>query len=853
MSKLLEILLIGHSLVGHTLPDMLQHALHETPGEGRVAVHVINGAPLGWNWEHSADAEGVDARAVLPSGDFGTVVMTEALPLVNHTTWSDSHGHAALFYELAVQSNPEAQVFLYETWHSLDSGTGVAVEYDDNDHIAWRDRLDQDLALWQGIVDHVNKVRAPGGAPMRLLPAGQAMGLMHDEIARGAVPGIDDIRDLFHDAIHPNDLGWYYVAMVHYAAITGQSPEGLAPRFTTAGIDASPAELAGVMQRLAWESVAGFEQAQAPAPQPRHQATAEAATTDAAPGPAGTTETERASAAPLAQTVPAETGGPAIGFNLAPVSDWSTQQPFLDVMKSARAWTGHLPGQWGGWNHDDLARGGWLDEDGWPLALPDELDSIGTILFADLPPEAVSTEGNYRLTHAGAGRLELRGRVRNLGQRPGEIRFHYAPGPGILELHIRETDPDGTGDHVRDIRVVKEEHLERQAAGALFNPLWLERLGRPTVLRMMDWMATNNSELAAWADRPRVSHYTWSRKGVPVEVMIALANEIGADPWFTLPHLADDDFVRRFAGAVRDGLEPGLRAHVEYSNEVWNWGFAQSHWAEAQGQERWGEDGTWTQYHGMRAAQVAGIWNEVFGGQAADRLVNVIGVQTDWIGLERAILHAPLWVAENPQDITPPFGHFDAYGVTGYFSGRLGSDDKAPKVLDWIAESRAWATAEAEALGLEGAAREAHVAVHRFDLATDMAAMELRDGALTGDATYSLAHMLGEVLPHHAAVAREHGLELVMYEGGTHVVGDGERVHDEALTKFFHHINYSPQMSYLYDEFMDGWRALGGGVFNAYVDVLAPTRWGSWGHLRHLDDDNPRWQTLLRRDPALGR
>ena len=42
----------------------------------------------------------------------------------------------------------------------------------------------------------------------------------------------------------------------------------------------------------------------------------------------------------------------------------------------------------------------------------------------------------------------------------------------------------------------------------------------------------------------------------------------------------------------------------------------------------------------------------------------------------------------------------------------------------------------------------------------------------------------------------------------------------------------------------DGWRAAGGTLFNAFVDVAAPSRWGSWGALRHLDDDTPRWQAL---------
>jgi len=34
-------------------------------------------------------------------------------------------------------------------------------------------------------------------------------------------------------------------------------------------------------------------------------------------------------------------------------------------------------------------------------------------------------------------------------------------------------------------------------------------------------------------------------------------------------------------------------------------------------------------------------------------------------------------------------------------------------------------------------------------------------------------------------------------------------------------------------------------LFNAYAGVFKPGRWGSWGHLRYLEDDNPRWRVLI--------
>ena len=63
-------------------------------------------------------------------------------------------------------------------------------------------------------------------------------------------------------------------------------------------------------------------------------------------------------------------------------------------------------------------------------------------------------------------------------------------------------------------------------------------------------------------------------RGVPLEVMIRLANDTGTEPWFTIPHLADDGLIVRMAETIRDQLDPGLRAWIEFSNETWNWSFS---------------------------------------------------------------------------------------------------------------------------------------------------------------------------------------------------------------------------------------------------------------------------------------
>jgi len=524
-----------------------------------------------------------------------------------------------------------------------------------------------------------------------------------------------------------------------------------------------------------------------------------------------------------------------LAFGLFGLADYSTQQPFIDQMRTAREWIGHLPGQWGGHDADWLREGGFLDENGWIARIPTNLARIGTLILTDLPAEMTSVAGRYHAQWEGSAYPAFRGAARNVRYAPGNATFDFQPGGGAVLVEINRGD-------LRNLSVVHERHLERHAAGEIFNPDWLALIGDAETLRFMDWMATNNSDQIVWSDRPRLTDYTWTPRGAPLEVMLQLANLTGAEPWFTLPHRADDDYMRRFAEMVRDGLRPDLRAWVELSNEVWNWSFTQADWAEQSARARWnGREWGWVQFYALRATEMVRIWADVFAGQS-ERLVRVLSVQSGWIGLEQDILHAPLWQAEDPAN-TPPYEHFDAYAVTGYFTSALHADERQPLLDDWLARSLAEAEAQAQALPPED--RAAHIAAHRFDLALDLAGQELLDGSVSDDPNNSVRHLLDETLTYHARVAAEHGLVMVMYEGGTHVIVQPERHGDSDLVDFVIALNHSAQMADLYRVLIAGWGALTPAPFNAFVDVSAPTVWGSWGALRHIDDENPRWDALM--------
>ncbi len=391
---------------------------------------------------------------------------------------------------------------------------------------------------------------------------------------------------------------------------------------------------------------------------------------------------------PLTDVFGTQTSAAAMAFGLRGVVDWSVQQPFLDVFKTARPWHAHTDGQWGAYGADDLARMGVMDSNGWITDFPSGVERIEAFILTEMPAEASYTGGLYRLSFDGAGEITVFG-AEIVSRGDGEIWFNYRPtGDGMVTISISSTDPQDNGNYLRNIEVVKREHIPAHEAGQSFNPLWLDIIDDAHALRFMDWQETNDSTIRTWSERPQDGHYTY-HGGVPLEVMVNLANATGTEPWFSIPWHADAAYIREFATYVRDNLNPDLRAHIELSNEVWNWMFEQAQDAAQAAQIRFGQDlgDGWVQEYGARSAEMARVLDQVYAG-TEDQLVKVIATHTYWPGLEDAIFDAPAWQAQSAANAAP-YLSFDTYAITGYFGNSLGTDAKAGAVLGWIAQSEA--------------------------------------------------------------------------------------------------------------------------------------------------------------------
>ena len=248
----LSVFHIGHSLVNRDMPAMLS----QLAGEGhRYESQLGWGAQLQSHWGDSPvngfDAENAhpryrDAREAVGSGDYDAIVLTEMVEIRDALRYFDSSRYLAQFGDAALSARPDVRLYLYETWHPLDDPEG------------WLERIDADLSrYWEAGILRPALLRMPEGSRIFLIPAGQGLAALVRTIEeQGGVGNVKDRRDLFSDQIHLNDLGNYFIALVHYAVLYGSSPEGLPHELLRADGTAATApapETARLMQQIAWQ------------------------------------------------------------------------------------------------------------------------------------------------------------------------------------------------------------------------------------------------------------------------------------------------------------------------------------------------------------------------------------------------------------------------------------------------------------------------------------------------------------------------------------------------------------------------------------------------------------------------
>jgi hypothetical protein len=523
---------------------------------------------------------------------------------------------------------------------------------------------------------------------------------------------------------------------------------------------------------------------------------------------------------PITPNIPSPNKTPSpIGVNLGAITYYGTDLPFINVFKNASLWrticirTDPDCTQNQFTKEEDLLE---LDRNGWVKSLPSPESSprytgVRSLLFSGAENSAVS--GEYVVSYKGEGQISYGGGAKIVESRSGQdiINVDLTKRRGIW-LDILNTDPQKNGNYIRDIVIVKTEDISKLKS-QMFSPEFLEKLQGFEVIRFMDWMHTNKSQERDWDRRTLVQNATYTQTSAPVEVMISLSNQLNTNPWFTMPHMANDEYVTNFAKLVKQELNPKLKIYVEYSNEIWNQIFPQGKWVQERAIAEWPASqypqnpfAKRLNWHGKRTAEVCEIWKNVFADKPQS-VVCVMGSQgaNPWASIQS--LDCPLWVKK------PCYKQIDALAIGAYFGNYIGLPNNEQIIANWSLD-RLFAEINS-GTGLDP---------------------KRTSGALADAETKMLASF---------QVAHQRNLNLFAYEGGQHLVGVGRVANNQTITNLFVSANRDSRMTEAYNTLFNSWKNSGGSVF-MYFNYVSPSgKWGSWGLLENIGDrTSPKYQAV---------
>jgi hypothetical protein len=338
-----------------------------------------------------------------------------------------------------------------------------------------------------------------------------------------------------------------------------------------------------------------------------------------------------------AQTYPGKVGvGVDMGWN----------RPFVDAAKNLRSFT----------RPDGTAVP--KDNKGWPLAdaqtvlmdMRPAAEWVGTIDDPEAFRQDVS--GTYKCSFTGQGDINKIEGPFTLGPKSYNATTNTTsfdltvdpPGPhhGLVVItftNTRRTPGSALNSGFTNLKAIKPGY--DAATTQLFTNAFLNALksGRFSTIRTMGFTHTNNSNpffpgVTEWANRKQVDDATYEddnighENGAPWEVIVDLANAADVDLWINVPVAATDDYVTQLANLVKNRLEPDRKLYVEYSNEVWNWGFQQSVWnnekAKTLGLNH-------IKNYAKRTVEIAQIFRTAFGATSLNDKVRVINAwQIGW-------------------------------------------------------------------------------------------------------------------------------------------------------------------------------------------------------------------------------
>lgn len=501
-----------------------------------------------------------------------------------------------------------------------------------------------------------------------------------------------------------------------------------------------------------------------------------------------------------------------LGVNIEGLADWARLQPFVDMMKSARAW-GSVTAPW-----ESVVA---TDAQGWPTT---DAGIVVSMVTQDAGDDQTTykylTPGTYKLRFTGSASVAP---CASPGVSVANYVYDQAMNRSTADVVVGSNatqlilDFTGTTGGVRDVSLRRPGYPETQT----FTNEFAQALAPFGVVRLMDFLGTNGNPVKTWAERttPASGNQT-GPKGAAYEYAIAMANELGKDIWINIPFGADDDFVRQLATLLNTNLAPGRAVYVEYSNELWNSVFSQTALnieaavAEALAGDTTLTAGTqctqalfdsssgdcnkyWTGFYrvGKRDVRIAQIFSEVMGSAALNNRVRVVyATQFANPTIAEQVLKNIATYRAKPSSVI--------YGVA-----------TAPYFL--LPDAVATAT-DATKDQILGGLQTALMT----QIEPNFAAGSLDQGVFIKGKAYSGGNYTGAT---HKALADYYGIKSLSYEGGPDL---GQHAANGA-TKIA--ANRDAQMGALLKSELSQWYGCGNDLYMHFTLTSQWDQWGYWG------------------------
>ncbi|MEE9350845.1 MAG: hypothetical protein V3U78_01190, partial [Thiotrichaceae bacterium] len=501
-----------------------------------------------------------------------------------------------------------------------------------------------------------------------------------------------------------------------------------------------------------------------------------------------------------------------LGINTNEALEVDSSIPFVDLFRLALPFEEAKP-----WFTKGNVK---FDRNGWPAQLNN--GQAGTRFLSHIPPEAIP-KGTYTVLYEGKGEITYGASAKLIKRLPGKDLIQFKPMQnGLLTatLFIKKSTP---GNYIKNIKILMPggicrnkpfqhvmnpkqcpnnsfQSFEKGHKQVLFNPKYLTFMRDFKVIRFMNMSGVTRNNIRHWQQRPTMDKATWGGKegvrGVPIEVMVKLANTLNTSPWFNIPHKADDRFINNYAQYVRQNLKPHLKVHLEYSNETWNDVFVPQaeHMKQTGIARRLDKDRrvAGAKFYSMQSVHIFKIWERAFGNN--QRLIRVMGGLTTNPQLSHTML-----------GYKNAYKHVDALAIAPYFhidQKQMGSVNSVQRV---------------------------------FQLLNDKSNRHSIDNTL-------------KFVKQQAGIAKNYGVRLVAYEGGQHLVHSKTHSLKEGANPHLLKANKHPLMAQAYYRLLNGWKKAGGSLFVAFSAPRPSTWHGSWGVKEHINEPNhlaPKYRALM--------